>query len=72
MLQETNINNFNPKTKLFLVPKKKDTISSAHINGDWGDIVTNYKNGKTINYTEEIDVTDSMESDGSNHKKVAA
>lgn len=72
MLKETNINNSDKKTKLFFIPKKKDIITSAHIDGNWGDIVIQYKDGKTVNYIEEIDSNDLKKSDTLHENKEAA
>lgn len=57
MKEITNVNNGDNKTKIFNVPTKKDVIESAQINGDWGDIVVQYQNGKEINYTEESEIS---------------
>lgn len=72
MYKETNINNQDKETKSFSVPEKKDIITSVHVDGNWGDIVTKYKNGKTVNYTEEIDFSEFEQSDHPREKKEAA
>lgn len=72
MLKETNINNADKETRLFSMPKKRDTITSAHIDGNWGDIVTKYRDGKTVNYVEEVDFNEFEKNDIISRKKQAA